>query len=82
MVAVKLPDIMSGSMMIENILSIKVLGWLVILVGCKIKGVNELDASDVDAAIKLKTSDGLNKQTGCTQQLKIYLAPKRFINNR
>ena len=82
MVAVKLPDIMSGSMMIENILSIKVLGWLVILVGCKIKGVNELDASDVDAAIKLKTSDVLNKQTSCTQQLKMYLAPKRFINNR
>ena len=46
MVAVKLPDIMSGSMMFENILSIRVLEWLVILVGCKIKGINELDASE------------------------------------
>ena len=37
MVAVKLPSIMSGSMF-ENILSIRVLEWLVILVGSKIKG--------------------------------------------
>ena len=46
MVAVKLPDIMSGSMMFENILSVRVLEWLVILVSCKIKGINELDASE------------------------------------
>ena len=46
MVAVKLSDIMSGSIMFENILSIRVLEWLVILVGCKIKGVNELDARE------------------------------------
>ena len=32
MVAVKLPDIMSGSITFENILSIRVLEWLVILV--------------------------------------------------
>ena len=44
MVAVKLPDIMSGSITLENILSIRVLGWLVILVGCKIKGINESEA--------------------------------------
>ena len=44
MVAVKFTDIMSGSIMFENILSIKVLEWLVVLVGCKIKGKNELDA--------------------------------------
>ena len=44
MVAVKLPDIMSGSITLENILSIRVLEWLVILVGCKIKGINELEA--------------------------------------
>ena len=37
---------MSGSMMFENILSIRVLEWLVIQVGCKIKGINELDASE------------------------------------
>ena len=42
MVAVKLPDIMSGSITFENILSIRVLEWLVILVGCKVKGINEL----------------------------------------
>ena len=41
MVAVKLPDIMSGSITFENILSIRVLEWLVILVGCKIKVINE-----------------------------------------
>ena len=42
MVAIKLPDIMSGSIIFENILSVRVLEWLVILVGCKIKGINEL----------------------------------------
>ena len=43
MVAAKLPDIMSGSRTFENILSIRVLEWLVILVGYKIKGINELE---------------------------------------
>ena len=46
MVAVKLPDIMSGSITFENILSIRVLEWLVILVGYKIKGINELEARE------------------------------------
>ena len=46
MVAVKLPDMMSGSITFENILSIRVLEWLVILVGCKIKGINKLEARD------------------------------------
>ena len=46
MVAVKLPDIMSESIAFENILSIKVLEWLVILVGCKIKGINYLAARE------------------------------------
>ena len=46
MVAFKLPDIMSGSISFENILSIRVLEWLVVLVGCKIKGINELDARE------------------------------------
>ena len=44
MVAVKLSDIMCGSITFENILFIKVLEWLFILVGCKIKGINELEA--------------------------------------
>ena len=35
---------MSGSIKFEIILSIRVLEWLVILVGCKIKGINELEA--------------------------------------
>ena len=43
---VKLPDIMSGSMTFENVLSMRVLEWLVILVGCKIKGMNELEATE------------------------------------
>ena len=46
MVAVELPDIVSGSMMFENILSSRVLEWLVILVGCKFIGINELDTSE------------------------------------
>ena len=41
MVAVKLSDIMSGSVTFENILSIRVLEWLVILVGCKVESINE-----------------------------------------
>ena len=46
MVAVKLTDIMSGSITFENILPIRVLEWLVILVGGKIKGINELEARE------------------------------------
>ena len=34
------------SITFENILSIRVLEWLVILVGCKIKGINELEARE------------------------------------
>ena len=46
MVAVKLPDIMSESITFENILSIRVLEWLAILFGCKIKGINKLEARE------------------------------------
>ena len=46
MVGVKLPDIMSGSITLENILSIRVLELLVILVGWRIKGINELEARE------------------------------------
>ena len=46
MVAVKLPDIISGSITFENILFIRVLELLVVLVGCKIKGINELEARE------------------------------------
>ena len=46
MVAVKLPDIRSGSITFGNILSITVLEWLVILVGCKITGISELEARE------------------------------------
>ena len=45
-VAVKLPDLMSGSIKFKIILSIRVLEWLVILVGCKIKGINEFEARE------------------------------------
>ena len=44
MVAVNLPNIMSGSITFENILSIIVLIWLVIIFGCKIRGINNLEA--------------------------------------
>ena len=46
MVAVELPDIMSGSITFEIILYIRVLDWGVILVHCKIKGINELEARE------------------------------------
>ena len=46
MVPVTLPDIMSGSITFENILPIRVLEWLVILVACKIKRINELEARE------------------------------------
>ena len=42
--AVKLPDIRFKSITFKNRLSIRVLEWLVILVGCKIKGINVLEA--------------------------------------
>ena len=42
--AVKLPDIISGSITFENVLSITVVEWIVILVGCKIKAKNQLEA--------------------------------------
>ena len=44
--AVKLHNIMSGSITFENILSVTVFEWLVILVGCKIKGINKLEARE------------------------------------
>ena len=44
--AIKLPDIISGSITFENTLSIKVLEYLGILVGCNIKGINELEARE------------------------------------
>ena len=42
LMAIKLPNTMSESKTFKNILSIRVLEWLVILVVCKIKGMNEL----------------------------------------
>ena len=44
--AVKLLDIMSKSITFENVLSMQVSEWLVILVGCKIKGIKELEARE------------------------------------
>ena len=44
--AVKLPGIITGSMTFEHILSITVLEWQVILVGCKIKVLNDLETRE------------------------------------
>ena len=44
--AVKLSDILSGSIRFKSILPTKVLEWLVTLVGCKIEGINELEARE------------------------------------
>ena len=41
---VKLPDKMFESITFQNILSIRVLEWLVVMIGCKIKDINELEA--------------------------------------
>ena len=49
--ALKLSDIISGSTTFENILSIGVLEWLVILVGFKIKGINELEARESENSL-------------------------------
>ena len=46
MMAVKLPDIMSGSIKFENTLSIRIFELLVVLVGCKIKGINEFEVKE------------------------------------
>ena len=43
MVTVKLSDIISGSITFENVLYIRVLEWVIILFGCKIKGINDLE---------------------------------------
>ena len=45
-VAVMLPDIMLGEIKLENIMSMRVFEWLVILVWCKIYGIKELRASE------------------------------------
>ena len=44
--AFKLPDTISGSIAFENILFIRVLEWLSILLGSKIKRINELEARE------------------------------------
>ena len=44
--AIELPNIMSESKAFENILSIRVLEWLVILIDCKIKVINELEVTE------------------------------------
>ena len=44
--AVKLPNIKSGPVTFENILSVRVLEWQVILVGCKIKRINKFEARE------------------------------------
>ena len=41
---------MSGSIIFENALSIRVVEWPVILVGCKIKGINELEARESESS--------------------------------
>ena len=50
-IALKLSDIISGSITFENILSMGVLEWLVILVGFKIKGINELEARESENSL-------------------------------
>ena len=53
MVTVKLPDIMFGSITFENMLSKRVLEWLVILFGFKINSKNELEVREKDLKEKI-----------------------------
>ena len=48
--AIKLPDIVSGSTTFKKILSVRVFESLFILVGCKIKGINELEARESESS--------------------------------
>ena len=41
-----LPNIISGEIKLENILLMRVFEWLVILVGCKIYGMKELETDE------------------------------------
>ena len=41
-----LPDIVSWEIKLENILPMRVFAWLVILFGCKIYGIKELEPSE------------------------------------
>ena len=43
-VAVMLPVINSWETILENLLSLRVFEWLVILIGCKIYGIKEFEA--------------------------------------
>ena len=46
MVVVPFSDIMPGSITFESILSIRALEWLIILVGCIIKGKHEWEQNN------------------------------------
>ena len=46
LVVIMLLDIISGEIKLENILSSRVFEWLLILVGCKIYRIKELEASE------------------------------------
>ena len=59
----KLPDVISGSIKFEKILSTEVLEWLVILVGYKIKGINELEARESENSFVWLCSLQLNRLT-------------------
>ena len=43
-VAVMLPEISSWETILENLLSMRIFEWLVILIGCKIYGIKEFEA--------------------------------------
>ena len=45
-VAVMLLEMLSWETILENILSMRVFEWLVILVGCKIYGIKEFEARE------------------------------------
>ena len=67
--AVKLPDIMSGSVILENILSIGVLEWLVILAGCKDIGIKlELEARESKNSSVIRQKG--ESQNGCFKKTK------------
>ena len=79
--AVKLPDIMSGSIKLENILSTRVLEWPVILVSYKIKGINELETRESKNSFLWLCSLQFNRSTLQSLSRKIEFCSLEIFSN-
>ena len=80
--SVTLPDSTSGSATFENILSIRILPWLVILAGCKIKGINELEVREFKSSLIWLCSFSVKKLTLKSSSRKIYFGSLDLFSNK